>query len=74
MILKNDRFFYVLRHSLYLLPYEIASLGYLLLREPMVLGAWLSLFYDLPRLLRQRKKIMNRSKQLKKKNVYRFFQ
>jgi GT2 family glycosyltransferase len=74
MLLKNDRFSYVFRHAVHLLPYEIASLGYLLLREPGVLGAWLSLFRDLPRLLRQRKEIQARSKQQQKKSVYRFFQ
>jgi GT2 family glycosyltransferase len=74
MLLKNDRFSYVFRHSVHLIPYEIASLGYLLLREPRVLKAWFSLLNDLPRLLRQRKKIKAQSKQLKIKSVYRFFQ
>jgi GT2 family glycosyltransferase len=74
MLLKNDRFSYMFRHSVHLLPYEIASLGYFILREPMVLKAWISLFLDLPRILSQRKKIQARSKQLKIKSVYRFFQ
>lgn len=74
MMLKNDRFSYILRHSLYLLPYELASLAYFLLREPMVLKAWVHLLRDLPRLLRQRKVIQARSKQFSTKNVNRFFQ
>jgi hypothetical protein len=53
---------------------RIASLGYLLLREPSVLRAWFSLFRDLPRLLSQRKKIQARAKQIGINNVYRFFQ
>lgn len=74
MLLKNDRLSYMLRHFAHVLPYEIASLGYLMLREPKVLRAWLSLLSDLPQLLRQRKKIQAKSKQLRLKDVYRFFQ
>jgi hypothetical protein len=37
------------------------------------LGAWISLFHDLPRLLSQRKRIQAKLKQLKPRDVYRFF-
>jgi GT2 family glycosyltransferase len=74
MILKNDRFSYIFRHCLYLIPFELASLAFILFREPALMGSWLSLFRDLPNIKRQRAEIKRKTKLLNVGSVYRFFQ
>lgn len=73
MILKNDRWRDWLRHLPAILPYEIAALGYSLLREPDLLPAWGSLIRDLPGLLDKRKWIHKR-KQSGARHVCRYFE
>lgn len=43
-----------------LLAYEIAVHGYILLREPKVLGAWVDFWRELPRLREKRREIQKR--------------
>lgn len=57
MLLKNENVFSYATHFPFVITYELASLGYLLLQEPKVLTAWFSLFKRLPSLLRKRKHI-----------------
>jgi GT2 family glycosyltransferase len=61
MIVKNEGTASLLKTLIYSLPYEVAAHGYILLREPAVLGAWHSFFSQLPRLRKQRKSIQNRA-------------
>jgi GT2 family glycosyltransferase len=72
MMLKNDSLRYCLRHLPHLLLYEIASFGYVILKEPELLSSWVSFFRDFPKLLRSRKWIMSKRK-VPFFHVYRFF-
>ncbi|WP_309120816.1 glycosyltransferase family 2 protein [Paenibacillus sp.] len=62
MMMKNESVYYVIKHSPWILLYEAASLGYLLLRDPKLAGAWVDLWRDRHRLLQQRKWIQERRK------------
>lgn len=62
MLLKNESLIAYALHFPSIISYEVASLGYLLLREPKVLTAWFSLFKRLPSTLRKRKHIRNKRK------------
>jgi GT2 family glycosyltransferase len=72
MILKNDQLSFIIRHILYIIPFELVSFAYVLIREPSLLKAWVTLYRDLPRILRQRKEISNRSVS-NTRRIYRFF-
>lgn len=72
MMIKNDSVPHMLRHSLYILAYELLSLGYFVVREPRVLGAWVYFWREFGKLLKQRKWIMSRRK-VAFKAVYRWF-
>jgi len=72
MILKNDRFSYIVRHMVHVLSFELASFIYILFREPLLLVSWGKLFYDLPHLLHQRREIQRRSK-VEARKVYHYF-
>ncbi|WP_438348925.1 glycosyltransferase family 2 protein [Paenibacillus sp. FA6] len=60
MMYKNMERSSIFRTLLLILPYEIASNGYFLLREPKVLGAWRALLGQLPYLREKRQEIMNK--------------
>jgi GT2 family glycosyltransferase len=72
MMLKNDQLFFIIRHIFYIISFELASFGYILIREPALLNSWVMLFRDLPHILRQRKEISIKSKPGAER-VYRFF-
>jgi GT2 family glycosyltransferase len=72
MILKNDSIFYYIKHLPIILMYEAMSFGYMLLIEPMVLKAWLTLFIELPSILRKRK-VMKQKVKTSMQQIYRFF-
>jgi GT2 family glycosyltransferase len=48
------------RDGVYLAAWELVRLGYVVLREPFLLGAWRDLARLLPRALRKRRRIMSR--------------
>lgn len=73
MMIKNESKLYVARHSLYIISYELLSLGYFVLKEPRVLGAWLAFWRELGELLHKRKMIMSRRK-VNFGDVYRWFE
>lgn len=62
MLLKNESVFSYALHFPFVIAYECASLGYLLLREPEILTAWFSLFKRLASMLRKRKHIRDKRK------------
>jgi GT2 family glycosyltransferase len=72
MIIKNESYLYILLHSIFILPYEISSLGYAIIKEPGLLKAWIYLFYDYKKLLYKRKVIMKKKKK-EFSEIYRFF-
>lgn len=57
MIYKNLTGSHWLKHLPQLLAYELASNGYMLLREPGVLGSWKSFFKTLPQLRKKRREL-----------------
>lgn len=60
MIYKNQSGSRWLKHLPKLLAYELVSHGYILLREPRVLGAWKDFFKHLPDLREKRREIFHR--------------
>ncbi|NEW07096.1 glycosyltransferase family 2 protein [Paenibacillus sp. SYP-B3998] len=62
MMLKNDRFSDAVKHFIPLLGYELLSLGYALVREPKLLGAWLDFIRKLPELRAKRSIIQKKRK------------
>lgn len=60
MIYKNLSGYRWIQHLPKLLAYELASNGYMLLREPKVLGAWKDFFDKLPELREKRREIQRR--------------
>jgi GT2 family glycosyltransferase len=72
MIVKNDSWKFVGKHLPFILPYELASLAILLLREPLVLSAWVQFIKDWEQLKHWRKAIQKKRKD-KDREVYRFF-
>lgn len=67
MIYKNLFGWRWLKNLPELLLYEVAVHGYILLREPKVLGAWVDLWRQLPKLRAKRKEISR-----KKEFAYQF--
>jgi GT2 family glycosyltransferase len=59
MIIKNDSIPHMLLHCIPLLVYEVMSLGYFIVKEPKVLGAWVDLFKKIPTLMAKRKSIQD---------------
>lgn len=49
-----------MKHLPKLLAYELASNGYMLLREPKVLGVWKDFFDKMPELKKKRREIQRR--------------
>jgi GT2 family glycosyltransferase len=72
MMVKNDRFLYVLRHFVLIGLYELLNLGYAIVREPKLLGAWLDFWGKLPALLRMRRRIASRQR-VTDKDIFRWF-
>ncbi|ANE47059.1 hypothetical protein SY83_13180 [Paenibacillus swuensis] len=72
MMLKNESPLYMLRGAFRILPFEIASFGYMLLKEPQVLGAWVDLVRNIPEILEKRRHLM-RGRKRGWKEIYRFF-
>jgi GT2 family glycosyltransferase len=72
MILKNDQLSFFIRHIYYIMPFELVSFAYVLFREPALLKSWVTLYRDLPHIIRQRKEISNR-KVPNARRIYRFF-
>lgn len=66
MIYKNLSGTNWLRNLPYLMTYEIAVHGYILLREPKVLGAWFDFWRQLPRLRKKRGEIRTKKSSNKK--------
>lgn len=64
MIYKNLSGTSWLRHIPKLLVYEVATHGYILLREPKVLGAWFVFWRQLPELRRKRREIREKRDRL----------
>ncbi|OME35293.1 glycosyltransferase family 2 protein [Paenibacillus sp. FSL E2-0274] len=65
MIYKNESARTMLKTILISLPYEIATHGYMLLREPKLIVAWKSFFTQLPALKKKRKYIQTIVKERK---------
>lgn len=72
MMFKNENAFYILKHILPLLGYEIMSLGYFLIREPKVLGAWGAFLLNWKVVLSKRKKIQSK-RRVQHKDIYIYF-
>ncbi|MGZ7445316.1 glycosyltransferase family 2 protein [Paenibacillus sp. TH7-28] len=67
MIFKNLFGYQWLKHLPKLLAYELASNGYILLREPKVLGAWKDFFEQLPHLREKRRVIREKKRAVSSK-------
>ncbi|WP_433921971.1 glycosyltransferase family 2 protein [Paenibacillus taichungensis] len=61
MIFKNDSIQGICKNFLKMIPYEIASHAYFLLREPRVLGAWKTLWSERRELRHKRNMIRQKS-------------
>jgi GT2 family glycosyltransferase len=72
MMVKNDRLSYVFRHLPFIIPYEILSLGYALIKEPELLPAWIDFWRKLPATVAKRKWIQSKQR-VKSSDVYRWF-
>jgi len=64
MMYKNLDSSSIFKSFIRILPYEIASNGYFLLREPRLLGAWGAFWRQLPLLRAKRKEIANKRKRI----------
>ncbi|TMV50789.1 glycosyltransferase family 2 protein [Paenibacillus mesophilus] len=73
MMIKNDQWVWLLKHFPHLLLFEVASIIYVLFKEPFLLRAWVQLFKDYNKLLRKRKWIQVQRKK-KLQQIYSFFQ
>ncbi|RTE08206.1 glycosyltransferase family 2 protein [Paenibacillus whitsoniae] len=62
MMLKNDSIVSLLKHIVPFLTYECLSLGYSILREPKLLGAWNSFFNKYAELRAKRAQIQSKQK------------
>ncbi|WP_135556434.1 glycosyltransferase family 2 protein [Paenibacillus cymbidii] len=69
MMVKNEEFLSFLTHFVFILPYEIISNGYFLLREPFVFRAWVQFFKECKHLYRQRQFIARRRRK-KNKHIF----
>ncbi|OPA76073.1 glycosyl transferase [Paenibacillus selenitireducens] len=61
MIYKNDSRRNLFRNLIQILPFEIASVGYALLRDPKVLRSWVSFYRELPALRHKKNIIQNKT-------------
>lgn len=66
MIFKNLTGRRWLKNLPQILAYEIAVHGFILLREPRVLGAWIDFWREVPALRGKREKIFNKARSIKK--------
>lgn len=62
MMVKNDDFLKMMKHILPLLVFECSSFLYVLVREPLLLGAWVDLYYKYPELKKKRNLIHDKRK------------
>jgi GT2 family glycosyltransferase len=72
MIFKNDNPMKFLKHLPFIIPFEIISFAYLVLREPQVLIAWRRFVDDYSRMKAWRKFIKSNTKN-KYNEIYEFF-
>jgi GT2 family glycosyltransferase len=72
MMIKNDCIYYLIRHLIPLIIYEIISFCYFLFREPKVLTAWFDFYKVLPDLLRKREWIQ-RARKVDYSFIYNYF-
>jgi GT2 family glycosyltransferase len=72
MMLKNESLEYILRHFFSIAFFEIASFGYLILREPNVFPVWLDFIKEIPNLLKKRKQI-KKNREIHYKECYSHF-
>lgn len=70
MLIKNESVLSYAAHFPFIIAYDLASLGYLLVREPRVLIVWFSLFKRIPSMLRKRKHIKYKRKSSKPANSW----
>jgi len=73
MMMKNDSFFYMMKHFWYLAPYEVFSLLYFLVREPKVLAAWAGFWKDFAK-LREARRIIQSKRRSNWGEVYKYFE
>lgn len=62
MMYKNDSWRNLLRNIIHILPFEMASLGYAILRDPKVLRSWTSFYREFPALRHKKKTIQNKTR------------
>ncbi|WP_281890059.1 glycosyltransferase family 2 protein [Paenibacillus sp. YYML68] len=62
MLLKNEKIKYLLKDFIAILMYECASFLYLLIKEPLVLSAWLDLVKKFSRIWEERSMIQDKLK------------
>lgn len=72
MMLKNERFLYVIKHAYVLLPFEILSLIYVIFREPRLCYSWVNFWRLFSKMVRKRKMIQAKYKE-RPDSVYKFF-
>lgn len=72
MIWKNDQINNVIKNLIPILFYEILSFTYALVREPKLLGAWVSFFRKLPELSKKRRMIQSKRK-VTNQDIYKWF-
>jgi GT2 family glycosyltransferase len=73
MIIKNDSIKYLSRNCIPFIFYEAISLVYFIIREPLVLAAWIKFFRSVPDLLKKRK-IIQRARNVDFSQVYIYFE
>jgi len=62
LMLKNDTMSNLLRHAHYILAYEVAAFGYVLLIDRCLIGGYLDVLRLLPKMLRKRRWIQSHRK------------
>lgn len=62
MIYKNDSLSRMIKDGLHILPFEIASFAYALLRDPKLLLAWKEFINELPQLREKKEHIQGKSR------------
>lgn len=71
-LLKNDKFLYFILHLPIILAYEIPSFLYALIKEPKLLGSWISFKLEYKSMLNKRKVAMKK-KTVKNREIYSYF-
>lgn len=60
MMIKNDSIKHLILHSPFIIPFELLSILFILLKEPKLITSWGSLFKEYPQLVRKRKFIQKK--------------